>query len=186
MTISFRIYLPESWIKYKTKSWFSSYASGRISENKAWEWQTDYFGWNTLFNLELDLVPTGRDHAGVGFSLTILGFMVEAKIYDSRHWDEENGTWEKYDDASMVARQARYDEEDAARLAAAEKLVGETYLRRAKLELVEFLETPPGKSIIDQKVKSYMEAQWSSKEAKKLRGESHRVRNQQDIKDQPQ
>lgn len=94
MTISVGIHLPYGWAKSRGMRWFHSHAYGNLTTNKAWEWQTDYFGWNTLFSLDLDLIPTGHDHAGIGFSLTILGFMIDAKIYDVRHWDSDKGRWE--------------------------------------------------------------------------------------------
>src|ERR1017187_1811394 len=36
------------------------------------------------------------DHAGFRLDITLLGFMFEFTIYDTRHWDEENDCWQKY------------------------------------------------------------------------------------------
>jgi hypothetical protein len=49
----------------------------------------------TLFEVEADLRITGKDHAGVFISIYILGYGVGFRIYDHRHWDYENNTWEK-------------------------------------------------------------------------------------------
>jgi hypothetical protein len=183
MTIAFNINLPWGWAKNRSAPWFSSWAHGEISENKAWEWQTEYLGWTTVFDIGLDLIPTGGDHAGVGISLTVLGFMVEAKIYDKRHWDEDNNTWEKYDEESMRARmsrdeQRRHDEVENAR----NLLKFDDQLQNRK-ELEEFLETPQGQAMIDQRVQAKLEEQRTSKEAKAARGEQYRRANLGKISD---
>ena len=90
--LSFSITLP-TWAKSRPMKWFSSKYHCKISSNKSFEWQTDYFGWTNLFCFELDLIPTGSDHARVGLSVTVLGFMISAMIYDSRHWDYETDAW---------------------------------------------------------------------------------------------
>jgi len=177
MTIGIGIHLPHSWAKKRSMKWFSSWTHGKLTENKAWEWQTDYFGWNTLFSLDLDLIPTGYDHAGIGFSLTILGFMVEAKIYDSRHWDYENGTWEKYDEESMKARMSRDDQRRADELDHAYRLVKADGHQQVLKSAEEFLESPQGQALIDRKVKAKLEEQRQSKDAKRARGEAYRRAN---------
>jgi hypothetical protein len=99
--ISFSIRMP-NWIGARgdfitgALKWFSFSDSGRLGKHKAWEVQTDYWGWGRLFELEIDVDWAGSDHAGPRFSLTLLGFMVAAQMYDTRHWDEDNNRWEEH------------------------------------------------------------------------------------------
>lgn len=170
MTISFSLSLPSGWSKHRQTKWFSSYFDRKISANKAFEWQTDYFGWTSLFRFELDLIPTGSDHAAIGFDITIFGFMVAAKIYDSRHWDWETNTWERYDEESQ---KIRYDDEVAqaeSRLREAYRLVERDKEHKAKLARDEFLKTPEG--IAETAAEAVR-----VKEEKRLRGEEYRRRN---------
>lgn len=177
MTIGFNISLPYGWSKHRPVKWFSSWAHGTLTENKSWEWQTDYFGWTSLFNLDLDLIPTGSDHAGIGISLTILGFMVDFKIYDSRHWDLDAGTWEKYDPESIAAREAKWEGRRAEELKAAYELVKEDGNKQTRKSVEEFLESPQGQALIESKVKAKLEQIRQSKEAKRARGEAYRIAN---------
>lgn len=34
-----------------------------------------------------------RDHGGFSFDIALLGFMFEIEFYDSRHWNDEAGTY---------------------------------------------------------------------------------------------
>jgi hypothetical protein len=183
MTIAFNINLPWGWAKNRSAPWFSSWAHGEISKNKAWEWETVYLGWTTVFDLGLDLIPTGGDHAGVGISLTILGFMVEAKIYDKRHWDHDSNTWEKYDEESMRARLGRDEQRKVDDLERAYMLVNEDRKILTKRNAEEFLGTPQGQAMIDQRVKVKLEEQRTSKAAKAARGEAYRRANLGKISD---
>ena len=38
-----------------------------------------------------------KDHAGFGLEFDLLGWNVEYRVYDSRHWDVEAGRWETYE-----------------------------------------------------------------------------------------
>jgi DNA-binding helix-hairpin-helix protein with protein kinase domain len=177
MTIRFNISLPYTWAKHRPMKWFSTYVHRDVGEFKAFEWQTDYFGWSNLFGLGLDLIPTGSDHAEVGFSLTILGFMVEAKIYDSRHWDSENNTWEAYDEEAQQRRMAREDRQQAAQLELAYQLVKDDENRQTRKSVEEFLESPQGQALIDRKAKEKLDNARQSKEAKRTRGEAYKAAN---------
>lgn len=184
MTIGFSINLPWGWAKNrKSVTWFDSWAHGQISENKAWEWQTGYFGWTTVFDLDLDLIPTGGDHAGIGISLTILGFMIDAKVYDRRHWDEEAGTWEKYDEESMQARMSRDEQRRQDELENARNLLKFDDQLQSRKELEEFLETPQGQAMVEQRVKAKLEELRTSKDAKAARGEAYRRANMSGVQD---
>lgn len=48
----------------------------------------------SLIEVQLDCRLTGRDHAGLSMTVIILGFGFGARIYDHRHWNYENNTWE--------------------------------------------------------------------------------------------
>jgi hypothetical protein len=67
-----------------------------LSKNKSFEYQFE-FGKNTSSNspFELSFVVTEkRDHAGPCFTFGIKNlFWVCLKIYDHRHWDDENNCW---------------------------------------------------------------------------------------------
>jgi hypothetical protein len=73
--------------------WF--YKNVKLSKYKNFEIQIG--NWSelpTFCNLELDTAWDGSDHAGPSFELTILWFYVMFKLYDCRHWDYDNNTWE--------------------------------------------------------------------------------------------
>lgn len=180
MTFRFSLSLPYGWAKDHTVKWFSTYAHKNLSENKSFEWQTDYFHWTNLFSFELDLIPTGSDHASVGFSLTLFGFMVDCKIYDSRHWDHDTNTWEKYDEESHYYRMARDERERADKLELARQLLKDDTRQQEMRGAEEFLESPQGQAMIDRRVKAKLEEQRQSKEAKAARGEAYRRANMGD------
>lgn len=181
MTVRFSLHLPYGWAKDRTAKWFSTYAHKNLTENKSFEWQTDYFHWTTLFSFELDLIPTGSDHASVGFSLTILGFMVDCKIYDSRHWDHESGAWEKYDEESHYYRMARDERDREDQLELARQLLKDDTRKQEIRGAEEFLESPRGQALIEQRVAervaAKLEEQRTSKAAKAARGEAYRQAN---------
>lgn len=183
MTISASLSLPYGWSKSRPMKWFSSYVHRPITANKAFEWQTDYFGWTNVLSISLDLIPTGSDHASLGFEITLLGFMVSAKIYDSRHWDTEAQGWEKYDDDSSAMRSRKWLDRRELEIENARNLLKDEAQAQVlnKMELQEFLQTPKGKAMIDQivdrQVKSKLAAHKAEKIAKAARGEEYRRAN---------
>lgn len=62
-------------------------------EHKYYNVQVNYWGWRYLFDFTLDLSLKGKDHAGVEFSMTVLGFGFVLQIYDTRHWDDEKNVF---------------------------------------------------------------------------------------------
>ena len=36
-----------------------------------------------------------QDHAGSGLEIELLGWSIEYRFYDCRHWDYKNGCWEE-------------------------------------------------------------------------------------------
>lgn len=181
MTIGFSLNLPYGWDRDTSARWFDSHAYGDISENKAWEWQTGYFGWTSIFGFDLDLIPTGSDHAKIGFSLVIFGFTIMFDIHDVRHWDYDNHAWEKYDEESIKERDKRWQSKKEAELERAYWLVAEDGKAQTKKSVEEFLESPQGQSLIEgkvnAKVKEKMAEEKTSKAAKAARGAEYRRQN---------
>ena len=63
----------------------------RISEHKAWELEHSYY---SPLLLDLQARWTHKtDHAGIEFSIGILGYGISFRLYDNRHWDYEQGCY---------------------------------------------------------------------------------------------
>lgn len=73
--------------------WFKA---GSITEFKNWEMQFSYCR-DLIFGISLDTSFSGRDHAGPELELILLGFSLNFKIYDSRHWDYKKSIWQVYE-----------------------------------------------------------------------------------------
>ena len=81
----------------KTKSKDYVYKERVIAKNKSVELQISKWGAaSSLFTLELDLRWKGQDHAGPSIMIEVWKYFFNLKIYDHRHWDYENQTWEVY------------------------------------------------------------------------------------------
>ncbi len=65
-------------------------ASWAISRHKAIELQFDRC--TDILGLCLRLTAR-QDHAGMFFSMSLLGFDAILHFYDTRHWDNKNDTW---------------------------------------------------------------------------------------------
>lgn len=66
----------------------------RITKNKSVEIQISR--WNNLTNLidiQFNIEPSGHDHAGADFNVTLLHFYFMIHLYDTRHWDYDNNCW---------------------------------------------------------------------------------------------
>ena len=66
----------------------------RITKNKSIEIQISR--WNNLTNLidiQFNIEPSGHDHAGADFNVTLLHFYAMIHLYDRRHWDYDNNCW---------------------------------------------------------------------------------------------
>lgn len=70
-----------------------------ISQHKSFEYQFE-FGKSTPTNKIFEFlieVTTKRNHAGPNFTFGIKNlFWICLKIYDHRHWNEEEDRWETY------------------------------------------------------------------------------------------
>ena len=66
----------------------------RITKNKSIDIQIAR--WNNLTNLidiQFNIEPSGHDHAGADFNVTLLHFYFMIHLYDRRHWDYDNNCW---------------------------------------------------------------------------------------------
>lgn len=51
-----------------------------------------------ILGLRLNTMWRGRDHAGLELELVFLGYTLDILLYDSRHWDYGNNTWDNQGD----------------------------------------------------------------------------------------
>jgi hypothetical protein len=65
----------------------------KISDHKNLETQLTWFGWSTLFELNIEINWRGRDHAGPRFEIILFGLFFGIQMYDSRHWNYEQNRW---------------------------------------------------------------------------------------------
>jgi hypothetical protein len=77
-------------VSYWDKTW-------SLTKHKAVELQLSRYTYN-LATLVLDTRFTGRDHAGIKFTVSLLGYEFDANLYDTRHWNDEAGRWNTEDE----------------------------------------------------------------------------------------
>jgi len=78
----------------------------QLSKNKSIETQIE-FGWNNCIPSEWFIFEFGtrtkQDHGGIYFCITLLKiFSFDIKLYDHRHWDEENDRYCIYDGEGFI------------------------------------------------------------------------------------
>jgi hypothetical protein len=59
-------------------------------------WEFGIYKTNAIIRCILEFT-TRQDHAGFGVELDLLGWGIEFKVYDNRHWDDEKECWEVYE-----------------------------------------------------------------------------------------
>ena len=69
-----------------------------LTKNKAFEIQFTKWAPTTIFSVGLDTCWIGQDHGGIRFDIELFGYFLNLNLYDKRHWDWENGCWEKHDE----------------------------------------------------------------------------------------
>ena len=69
---------------------------GRITKNKMWE--LEHYRCSNLIEFELNFT-TRRDHAGLEFTVGLLGYNIHANVYDRRHWNTDTNSWMNYEDS---------------------------------------------------------------------------------------
>ena len=68
--------------------------SVQLFKHTAWEIEhTDYSP--MLFDADVRWTHC-QDHAGIEIVIGILGYGISFRMYDTRHWDDENNTWSTY------------------------------------------------------------------------------------------
>lgn len=83
--------LENPFIKGKFQNIFCTYF--KVYKHKFFEFQITYY---SSLLLEAEFSWTFKqDHAGVNLILGILGFSLNFKLYDSRHWCYTTNSWEK-------------------------------------------------------------------------------------------
>jgi len=64
---------------------------GRITTHTAWELEHTYYS-GSLLDIDISL-SIREHHAGFEFTLGLLGYGVSFRIYDTRHWCNENNSF---------------------------------------------------------------------------------------------
>jgi hypothetical protein len=59
-------------------------------------WEFNIYKDNSIFKGSFKF-SIREDHAGFEFDFGLLGWSVEYRFYDSRHWNYENDCWETYE-----------------------------------------------------------------------------------------
>jgi hypothetical protein len=65
-----------------------------VTKNKNLELQLSRYCFN-LFEFKLDLNWRQTDHAGPWISVNLFGWIIDARIFDSREWDDNINDWKK-------------------------------------------------------------------------------------------
>lgn len=72
---------------------FLFFNSGKITENKSWEFQFDYDPY-TIIDVSFWFRTKGSHH-GFGVSFGLIGFWMNFEVVDNRHWDYANNCWKE-------------------------------------------------------------------------------------------
>ena len=67
---------------------------GRLGKHRAWELEHTYYT-PLLVDCELRW-SKNTDHAGIDFGIGLLGYGINFRIYDTRHWNSDLNRWEDY------------------------------------------------------------------------------------------
>jgi len=59
-------------------------------------WEFEVYKSNAIIRCILEFT-TRVDHSGFGMELDLFGWGIDFKVYDHRHWDDENNCWEVYE-----------------------------------------------------------------------------------------
>lgn len=77
------------WRDIYQKSW-------ALTKNKTLEICLDFYPF-VFAHFHLDTRWRGYDHAGIVFSIGLLGFGFQLQFHDNRHWNDETNDWVKYE-----------------------------------------------------------------------------------------
>ena len=84
-------------MKFPFPKWVDLSWEPLIAKHKAFEFQLTQFE-TGLFDVNLYLEWNGTDHAGPRFSITLFGLYFCLAVYDTRHWNDEENRWYRYDE----------------------------------------------------------------------------------------
>lgn len=88
ISLQFNIRNPWSQRFDNVKNW-----SGKFFKCKAWELEI----LKTSDVVGVLLTATHREsHAGVSIEVSLLGYQISFRLYDTRHWDYEKEQWREY------------------------------------------------------------------------------------------
>jgi hypothetical protein len=91
--IKFRLEIQNPWSKNLFKDLGS--ISGKLSKNKGWEIQHTFCDGSILDGV---IDWTRRcDHAGLEIGIGLIGYGINFRIYDTRHWNQDENRWKTYD-----------------------------------------------------------------------------------------
>jgi hypothetical protein len=68
----------------------------RLSTHKFFELQFSRYAFNWV-ELSVDLNWRQTDHAGPWITVNLVGWTVDLRIVDNRHWNDETNAWETYE-----------------------------------------------------------------------------------------
>lgn len=91
--IKIELVLHNLWARGNFKNLWNK--AGSITRRKHWELELYRYSPEFL-GIRLDTGWRGHDHAGFSVELILLGYILHAKIYDSRHWNYRTNSWEIY------------------------------------------------------------------------------------------
>ena len=95
--INFSFSIVDPWAKDKNNYKHFALWSKKLSTNWAAELQISKFSSYSLFEFRIATHWRGMDHAGPEIYFELFGYMFACKIYNTRHWDYETGTWATYE-----------------------------------------------------------------------------------------
>ena len=83
--------------------------SDRFQNIKCWAGGTwlKHKSWEVQIMKTADIVCIGinithrQDHAGIQFSLGLIGYNIDINLYDNRHWDHESKQWTNYSEENV-------------------------------------------------------------------------------------
>lgn len=73
---------------------------GDLSKNKSFEMELtlDKSAPYNLFNFSIDFSIKGKDHAGFYLDIGVVNLEFSLHLYDIRHWNFKENSWNKYND----------------------------------------------------------------------------------------
>lgn len=64
----------------------------KITKNKCINFSLQKGG-DRLLSINLRILLTGEDHAGISMGCSLFGRSIDFSVFDNRHWDYDKDTW---------------------------------------------------------------------------------------------